>query len=561
MVIPIIIILVAVICIGAVVIFVGNPTPAVHVDIPEDMEAYTADFQNTVSANIASIMENSGISATLIANVSTTEQERILRTLHEEYPLAVSACYIDLHGVSQAVIPKFSAGDLTNIIREQDLTESSFANENLLILGPFASRTYGEILLFLTPVYNADGAYTGYICLVGHPGILLPENSATDYKDTDYNPMIVDVDGTVVYYPDSEFIGRNILTDELFEKSGVVNAFSTNLKKESGNTTYVFYDVNYGPLVNNAAMWSTVTAGGRTFRTVLSYDDYFSPTIRTNATTDLGELISTVENMLVYAKKQGKDRVLAEINNPNGQFHNENVTIFAYNMDGTVLAYPDMQVMIGEDRINYRDAYGIRTVDNLITRCLQGGGYVHAYITASSETIPNAAVLELYYVLPVDDEWFVGARVEIAAESMYAIDSNKQTSLFRDVQTAQQYILNNGREKALKVFSHPGDGFSVSNNSNIFAMSYNGTFLANSASPEKVGTDYLFYTDRHGGSTVREMIILAKQGGGYTYLEQSSTLQPNITTISLVYLEPVDDEWFVGSYTELNTVTEQATRN
>lgn len=114
-------------------------------------------------------------------------------------------------------------------------------------------------------------------------------------------------------------------------------------------------------------------------------DEYTAPapTVVIPENPDILGTAPLAESTLVYANKYGKDAAIAEFNNPNGAFSKEGYEIFAYDINGTVLAMPSDPQLIGENRINYRDSYGMRTVHSFMNRCLKGGGYVHYY-----ETVP-----------------------------------------------------------------------------------------------------------------------------------------------------------------------------
>jgi hypothetical protein len=548
-----------VICVGVFAAFFlvsGIQAPAkVGVAIPSDMAETAADLHSTIETTIASIVGNMEATAAMMPEMTTVAgQESVLRTLYNQYPQCFGVSYTDISGSVSVVVPKYSLSDVSHLMGEQQITESSFT-ETALLVGPLPSNIYGEVICILVPVYTADGLYAGYLTLVAYPSVLLGAGSGSlyYYKDTQYNAGLGDPDGTIIYYPDSEVIGTNVYTSGLFHKAGAVNQLAPIFEMESGTAEHTFYDVGYGPMVDKLAVWSTVHAAGRDIR-VLLLDSSRTADQKTSVTgnPDLEEMVSTVEQMLVYAKKNGKDRTLTEISNPDGQFASENFSIFSYDMEGTVLADPGLQALIGEDRINYRDGYGMRLTDSMITRCLQGGGYIHTYTPVATVAVTNAAEIDLAYVLPVDDTWFIGARQTVSPE-LYSVNLSKRGLLFRNVQDVQQYILNHGKEAALAEINDPAGQFNTSG-SWVFAMDYSGRLLADPAQPQMVGSDYLYFTDPHGSSTVREMLVLAKNGGGFTYRELPVAYTDQ-HVLQLVYVEPVDDTWYLGSITELNTFT------
>lgn len=63
-----------------------------------------------------------------------------------------------------------------------------------------------------------------------------------------------------------------------------------------------------------------------------------------------------------------------------------------------------------------------------------------------------------------------------------------------------------------------------------------------------------FFTNAHGVSSMRELVILAKQGGNYLLMDTAS--QNGMNTMYLFYVEPVSNEWCLISWTELNTFVE-----
>ena len=58
-----------------------------------------------------------------------------------------------------------------------------------------------------------------------------------------------------------------------------------------------------------------------------------------------------------------------------------------------------------------------------------------------------------------------------------------------------------------------------------------------------VGTSVLAYTDIHKNSVGREMVMLAKNGGGAIYMSQYDDEVKNVR-VHMVNVEPVDSDWF-----------------
>ncbi len=106
-----------------------------------------------------------------------------------------------------------------------------------------------------------------------------------------------------------------------------------------------------------------------------------------------------------YAQKHGREAACAAFNDPSGDFSRGGDYIFAYDMNGTVLALPHQPELVGENHFDLEDRYGVRVFLLESTAAESGGGFVYS-------TCYNPETgLKLGYVAPVDGEWFVGSGI------------------------------------------------------------------------------------------------------------------------------------------------------
>jgi cytochrome c len=114
-----------------------------------------------------------------------------------------------------------------------------------------------------------------------------------------------------------------------------------------------------------------------------------------------------VDSTGTYARANRKEKTLAEINNPTGQFVNNDLFVWAETFDGTTLANPFLEDAIGKNYMNYTDPYGAKTTVVDINAFRSGTGFSHAMFpdTAAYHT---ASVPKLVYMKPVDDTWWIG---------------------------------------------------------------------------------------------------------------------------------------------------------
>ncbi len=119
------------------------------------------------------------------------------------------------------------------------------------------------------------------------------------------------------------------------------------------------------------------------------------------------ETVAFVEDAARYAKANGKERALTAFNDPNGSFVRGTRYVFAYDMNGTVLALPADPASVGSSHWNLVDPNGVRMVREMRDAARDGGGFV-TYVT--NHRLDRAGVWEKrVYVAMAGDDWFVGS--------------------------------------------------------------------------------------------------------------------------------------------------------
>jgi signal transduction histidine kinase len=249
-----------------------------------------------------------------------------------------------------------------------------------------------------------------------------------------------------------------------------------------------------------------------------------------------------VQGAAVYAKEHGKEAALREFNNPNGSFIEGDLYVFAYDMNGTTLALPYQQGLLGTDRRGITDSNGVEFLDGIIEIARDGGGSL-SYIYPNPEN-NNQEQFKISSVMPVDNEWFVGSGIYLPGQPA-GFNTTERDELIERVKLARRYAQVQGAGKAIVDFNDRNGTF-ANGSRYIFAYGYNGTTLALPFQPELIGTNRLNFTDTHGVKIIRWEISTAKRGGGFVYVDY---LNPDTGTTGqkLCYVAPVDGEWFVGS--------------
>ncbi|WP_072767072.1 cache domain-containing protein [Nitrosospira sp. Nsp11] len=89
--------------------------------------------------------------------------------------------------------------------------------------------------------------------------------------------------------------------------------------------------------------------------------------------------------------------------------YSEDGYFFVYDLKGTLLVHPRRPELIGHNRLEYKDVNGYPTIQSLISRANEGGGYVQ-YATEKPTT--RLPVLKLTYVIPLPEwGWVIGTGI------------------------------------------------------------------------------------------------------------------------------------------------------
>ncbi len=129
--------------------------------------------------------------------------------------------------------------------------------------------------------------------------------------------------------------------------------------------------------------------------------------VRNNTRTEVYDLVNRA---VTYAKTNGKENTLAEINNPSGQFSNGNLFVWAESFDGTILADPYWKTGIGQNFMNYSDPYGQKTTGVAIDSIRKGTGFTHEMFPDAAENSTHS-IPKLVYMKAVDDTWWIGSGI------------------------------------------------------------------------------------------------------------------------------------------------------
>lgn len=127
---------------------------------------------------------------------------------------------------------------------------------------------------------------------------------------------------------------------------------------------------------------------------------------------ELGKMVAFVEEGILYARDTGKKQALETIGNISGPLIDGNLYLYAYDYNGTLLAHPYLKDSVGTNLYNMTGPFGEPVIQALATTAQNGGGYT--IFGWENPAHNNRKELKLGYVLPVDDEWWLGSGIYLS---------------------------------------------------------------------------------------------------------------------------------------------------
>lgn len=473
-------------------------------------------------------------------NESRTQS--ILSEIYVKQPIASSVMLVDADGIIRGVSPLteqalVGTSDGLHLSENQFPSYSSYMSEYRTLSNGVKAVTYSF------PVYTANHTYAGYLSMNIDPNMLLASSVQDIRHSAGYDIWVATSDGTVLYDADTFEVGRNILTDPLYMDPTLYEIATEILTRPSGSGHYLYYDTGWTNKSNVDVVWKYINFTNGEYwilnlvtHTPIVYDRPGS------ITPEAVAMEQFVYQALLYVREHGKEAALAEFNNPNGTFTLGEYYIYAYDKNGTILSLPYQPKQVGINRYDQVDSNGVKYTQQAIARIGQGGGYM--YFPYPNPSTDYVLQMKLGYLLPVDDDWFIGTGVYLPNISV-SVDAEMHNALIKQVRSIQNYGQKHGMNATLEILSNPNGQFAVAG-LGPFAESSNGIMLANPIYPEYVGINTLGFTDSYGISVSRDVVNLANRGGGMMYASYTID-DPTTEQLCLLYVEPITDDWFVGS--------------
>jgi polar amino acid transport system substrate-binding protein len=137
---------------------------------------------------------------------------------------------------------------------------------------------------------------------------------------------------------------------------------------------------------------------------------------------------------------------------------------------------------------------------------------------------------------------------------VYVLEPDAREDLINFVNEARDFVVEQGKNKAIEVFNDPNGKF-TRGELYIIAYDFNGTRLAHPYLPEGIGKNALNVTDSNGVADVWNMREVARRGGGFTYYIWSNPAHSDAEELKLSYVLKADQGLWLAAGTYLKIPT------
>ncbi|HTY14214.1 MAG TPA: cache domain-containing protein [Methanoregulaceae archaeon] len=272
------------------------------------------------------------------------------------------------------------------------------------------------------------------------------------------------------------------------------------------------------------------------------------------------DLRTFVTDAAAYARVAGREAALAEFSKKNGTFSHDDLYIYAYDFNGTLLAHPYQPDQVGQGRLNFTDIRGLHVIAMGNYTASNGGGFIaYLYPEPSDNRIDEAAkdsyVPKIGYVYPVDSTWWIGSGIYFSDLEGADPVPGPIAAMIDLEKRGADFGRTFGKDRALSEIGNRSGIFVDAEGHYLTGYDYNGTVLAHPYLQDAVGKNLSGKTDRFGMAIVRSAADTARNGGGYVVFIWPNPNAGNREETKIGYMLPVDRTWWIGSGAYLSEIT------
>lgn len=244
----------------------NHNTSSPDVQIPQELITLSDEITNSLD----SLNKDLSIACDSIANhlADTGLIRNILSRLYQETNFVIEFSYVNNDGILQIIEPsKYHKFQGANIAGQEHIIDMFSKKQTILSKQFFAVEGFYSSVL-VHPVLNGNNIFGGI------PALFFPDSLIRRYvlplvKNQSFEIWVMEKGGRVLYDQDSGEIGRNVLTDTLYQAyPDLIKATELMDSVQSGKTYYQFYKTGTNQVVKKLTYWTTLKLWGNEWKLV-----------------------------------------------------------------------------------------------------------------------------------------------------------------------------------------------------------------------------------------------------------------------------------------------------
>lgn len=240
----------------------GNPAvpttgaPLVDADPSTVLAAIVGDVNTTLiemDANVATAAAELGR-----VGLSGPDANASLERVAAFSPHVADAISIDPAGRVVAAMPVEYSRMIGTSLENQTHVQEVMKGRRPLLSPVFTAIEGFDAAVLQHPVSGTDGSFRGIVSVAFDPSMLLADRIDRSVSGTTLTAWAMQTDGRVLFDPDLDEIGKNVLTDPSYASHTELLELARRMAAEpSGSGTYSFNATGGGPVVTKQATWGT----------------------------------------------------------------------------------------------------------------------------------------------------------------------------------------------------------------------------------------------------------------------------------------------------------------
>lgn len=225
----------------------------------------TLDAMDEDLARVAKTVGETGL--------DSAKAREALASLCRKHPYMVDCGTVDAAGKIVAVEPEaYRDAEGSDISKQEQVVRLHETHEPVLSKMFVAVEGFPAVVL-QCPVFSPSNEFIGCVSMLIKPAQFLDQIIRPAVKGRPWDCWVMQTDGWILYDPDPEELGRNVLTDDMYAQFTELVRLAKRMSQEpEGFGSYRFLGIGMDRPVQKDCRWTTTALHGTQWRIALAWE-------------------------------------------------------------------------------------------------------------------------------------------------------------------------------------------------------------------------------------------------------------------------------------------------